>query len=127
MLIGASGKTLVFASQHLEILIPSFPILVLGMSCGAALRAFGDAKLSMYSTLGGALINTALDPIFIFLLSIGVQGAATASVFARFAVLLIAYIPLIKKYRMTLHFSLTGYKLLGRKRPSFRIGAIAFA
>lgn len=108
-LIGATGKTLKFATDYLQILIPSLPILVVGMSLGAALRAFGDAKLSMYSTLSAGIINAILDPIFIFSLSMNVEGAATASVFARITMLLVAFYPLISKYNMTLRFNFTKF------------------
>ncbi|WP_150466816.1 MATE family efflux transporter [Francisella sp. SYW-9] len=110
MLIGAKGKTLEFATQYLQILIPSFPILALGIASSTALRAFGDAKFSMCSTLLGGLVNAVLDPIFIFSFSMNVKGAAIASVFARITILLVAFFTLLIKYKVSLTFNFNSFK-----------------
>jgi len=110
IIIGAKGRTLELATQYLKVLIPSFPILVLGIASGAALRAFGDAKFSMYSTLAGGLVNAILDPIFIFLLAMNVEGAAVASIFSRITILLVAFLALVIKYRIALTFYWKGFK-----------------
>lgn len=89
-LIGAKGETHDLAVNYLRILLPSLPILCIAMGAGAALRAVGDAKLAMYSTLAGGGVNAALDPIFIFALDLGLHGAAIASVIARFVVAWVA-------------------------------------
>ncbi|MEI6897630.1 MAG: MATE family efflux transporter [Psychromonas sp.] len=85
-MIGAKGETHAFAVSYLRILLPSLPVLAIAMSAGAALRSVGDAKLSMYSTLAGGAVNAILDPLFIFTFDWGLQGAAIASIAARFAV-----------------------------------------
>jgi Na+-driven multidrug efflux pump len=54
----------------------------------------------MYATLGGGLINAVLDPIFIFGFGWNIEGAAAASVIARFGVLFIALYPLIKTHAL---------------------------
>ena len=87
-LIGAQGEVLGQAALYLNILIPSMPVLALAMCFGAGLRAVGDARRSMFSTLIGGGVNAVLDPIFIFALDMGIEGAATASVFARIAILI---------------------------------------
>lgn len=88
--LGASGETLEYALSYAQIQLPATPLLVLGMSMSAALRAVGDARRSMWVLLVGALVNGALDPIFIFALDWGIDGAAWASVAARFAVVAFA-------------------------------------
>lgn len=89
-LVGATGRTAELAASYLHILVPSLPIICLAMALGGALRAVGDAKLSMWSTLAGGAVNAALDPLFIFVLGLGIEGAAMASVLARLTALLIA-------------------------------------
>lgn len=89
-MIGAKGATHAFAVDYLRILLPSLPILVVAMGAGAALRAVGDAKRAMYSTLAGGAVNAILDPIFIFGFDWGLHGAAIASVISRFAVAWVA-------------------------------------
>jgi MATE family, multidrug efflux pump len=88
--LGASGQTLDYAISYTRILLPSMPILVLGMSAAAAVRALGDARRSMWATLVGSFVNAVLDPIFIFAFDWGLEGAALASVAARIVVLIIA-------------------------------------
>jgi putative MATE family efflux protein len=89
-LIGAKDVTHDLAVDYLRILLPSLPILSIAMGAGAALRSVGDAKRAMYSTLAGGGVNAILDPLFIFTFSLGLHGAAVASVIARCAVAWVA-------------------------------------
>ena len=86
-LLGAEGRTLELGEAYLRIIVPSMPVLALAMASGGVLRAVGAARLAMASTLAGGLVNAVLDPIFIFGLDLGIEGAAWASVAARFTVL----------------------------------------
>jgi Na+-driven multidrug efflux pump len=62
------------------------PIRLIGIVASAALRSHGAAKLSMVVTLIAGVVNAILDPIFIFALDMGLDGAAWASVMARISV-----------------------------------------
>ena len=99
-LIGAKGITHDLAVDYLRILLPSLPILGLAMSAGAALRSVGDAKRAMLSTLAGGGVNAILDPLFIFTFSLGLNGAAAASVVARFAVAWVALYGVMAKHQL---------------------------
>ena len=68
-LLGASGETLALGTHYLRIIIPSLPMLLVGMVGGAILRAHGAAKMAMWATLIGGAINAVLDPILILTLS----------------------------------------------------------
>ena len=70
-LMGARGETLALATIFMQIVVPSTPILALAMCTTGILRGVGDARRSMYVTLAGALAAAILDPIFIFLLDLG--------------------------------------------------------
>ena len=85
--LGATSETHGFALSYARIIIPSLPFLALGMCCSGVLRAIGDPRRAMYATFSGALTNAVLDPIFIFALGFGVDGAAIASVFAHVAIM----------------------------------------
>jgi putative MATE family efflux protein len=85
-LIGAEGRTLDLSVQYLQIIVPSMPILSVGMCLGGVLRAQGDAKGAMYVILVGGIVNAILDPFLIFTLEMGIQGAAVASVLGRVAI-----------------------------------------
>ncbi len=85
-LIGASGPTLELSVMYLSILIPTLPVLLVGIVGMAILRSHGSAKQSMMVTLIGGVLNAIIDPILIFGLDMQLAGAAWASVIARFAI-----------------------------------------
>ena len=122
-LLGASGKTASLAADYLYILVPSMPVICLAMALGTALRAVGDAKLSMMSTLSGGAVNAIFDPIFIFALSMGIEGAAVASVLARFAVLIIAARGVVIKHKLLGQFDIVAFK--SDLKPIFAIAGPA--
>lgn len=97
-LMGASGETLVLASEYLRIIIPSLPLLLLGIVGSAILRAHGAARQAMIATIAGGVVNAILDPIFIFGLGLELQGAAWASVCARAAIGVTALIPIYREF-----------------------------
>ncbi|CZF79426.1 Multidrug export protein MepA [Grimontia celer] len=96
--IGAEGEAAEKASDFLWILLPGAPLMAMGMAGGAALRGVGDAKRSMSATLAAGAANAVLDPIFIFALSMGVEGAATASLISRFVMFGVAFQAVHRKH-----------------------------
>lgn len=106
--LGAKDETLDLAMEYTLILLPSTPLLGLGMSMAAGLRAAGDAKRSMYAITGGGIVNAILDPILIFGLDLEIAGAAWASVAARVTIFSVAGYFLVRK-----HGLLTSPKLQG--------------
>jgi len=98
--IGAQGYAAERAEAYLSILLPSSPVIALAMVAGSGLRAAGDAKRSMWATLSGGIVNAILDPLFIFGFDWNVEGAALASVVARFTVLFFSLYPLIKVHNL---------------------------
>ena len=81
-LLGASGQALYLAKQFIWIASPGFVLLAGAVTCSFILRGLGDARRAMYVTLVVAIIIAILDPIFIFGLGWGIQGAAFAGVLA---------------------------------------------
>ena len=82
-LFGASEKTLPYAVAYARIYILGsiFVLIVLGMNPFITTQGF--AKISMLTTIIGAVINIILDPIFIFVFNLGVKGAAIATVLSQ--------------------------------------------
>ena len=80
---GASDATLPYAVAYgrIYILGSVFVLTVMGMNTFITTQGF--AKISMMTTVIGAVINIVLDPVFIFLLDMGVSGAALASVLSQ--------------------------------------------
>jgi len=98
--IGAQGDELSEAITYLRIIIPSLPVLALTMQMNATLRSLGDAKHAMYATLLAGIVNALLDPIFIFVFEMDLQGAAIASVIARVSALLLSIFYVFYRYQM---------------------------
>ena len=82
-LFGASSATMSYATAYARIyILGSFFVLnVLGMNPFITTQGF--AKISMMTTVIGAVINIILDPVFIFVLGMGVKGAALATVLSQ--------------------------------------------
>ena len=82
-MFGASDVTLPYAVAYARIYILGsiFVLLVMGMNPFITTQGF--AKISMMTTVIGAVINIILDPIFIFALGMGVRGAALATVLSQ--------------------------------------------
>lgn len=99
-LVGASGETLDLAVGYFRIVGASLPVLGFAMGGTSLLRAVGDAKMSMWSTLVGGLVNALLDPIFIFTLKLGLSGAAFASVISRITVAGVAMYGVFNKHEL---------------------------
>jgi putative MATE family efflux protein len=95
-LVGASGVTLELSVHYMQIIIPSLPILLLGMVGGAILRAHGDARRAMMATVAGGVVNAVLDPILIFGLDLELTGAALASVAARCTIGFVSLYPIFR-------------------------------
>ncbi|OAN13684.1 MATE family efflux transporter [Photobacterium jeanii] len=109
-LIGAKGEVAKAATSYLVILLPSAPMIAISMAAGAALRGVGDARRSMIATLIGGGVNAVLDPIFIFGFSLGIEGAAIASVFARLSVLVFSLYAIIVKHNLVTRPDFSSFK-----------------
>ncbi len=81
--IGASPEALPIAQRFLVIALPSNLLMALGMALSGCLRAVGDAQRAMWVTLAGGIATAILDPLLIFGLGLGVDGAAIATVLSR--------------------------------------------
>jgi putative MATE family efflux protein len=90
-LLGASPETLPVALRFLWIILPTNALMALGMGLSGVLRAVGDARRAMYVTLGAAIVTAFLDPLLIFGLGLGVDGAAFAIVVARVIFVAVGY------------------------------------
>ena len=81
--LGASGRVLHAAARNVSIVSPFLPLIAIGMACSGLLRSVGDARRSMTVTLWSAGLLACLDPVLIFLLHLGLEGAAIGTVISR--------------------------------------------
>jgi len=82
-LLGADGQVEQEAARYLLISVPALPLLSVGMIGSGVLRAEGDAYRAMMVTLASGVISMLVDPVLIFALGLGLDGAAIASGLAR--------------------------------------------
>jgi len=78
-MMGAKQEVITLAVGYSTILVSGGILIFFSNMANNLLRAEGDAKRSMYAIIMGAVLNIILDPIFIYLLNLGVLGAAWAT------------------------------------------------
>ena len=83
IIFGATTEILALTGEYVIVITSGSVMFFLLMGLSSALRGEGNPKLSMYVIVLSAIINIILDPIFIFLLGMGVQGAAVATVLSK--------------------------------------------
>jgi len=103
---GASGETLEMAARYLMFSMPSLPLMALGMVGSAVLRAEGDAWRAMMVTLASGTVSMVIDPLLIYGLQMGLDGAALAVVTAR-----------ILSAMLAVWFAMGKHDLVGRIGP----------
>lgn len=80
---GASDNTIVYAREYMIYILIGNVITHLYLGLNAVLRAAGRPKVAMWATILTVVLNTILDPIFIFVFDMGIKGAAIATVLAQ--------------------------------------------
>ena len=83
VMFGASEATLPYALSYSRIYILGTVFVLVVMGMNPFITTQGFAKISMLTTIIGAVINIVLDPIFIFALDMGVKGAALTTVLSQ--------------------------------------------
>ena len=79
-LLGAKGEAKRLAQVFIWTMTPGYILISGAICCSFILRGIGDARRAMYITLSAAMVTIVADPIFIFVLGWGIQGAAAATV-----------------------------------------------
>ena len=77
---GSPNHVLPYAKEYVRIVSLGFPFLILTTGGAHLVRADGSPQYSMMCNLTGAIINTILDPLFIFGFDMGMTGAALATI-----------------------------------------------
>ena len=83
-------ETFHHAQEYFFYITLGIPFYMFGQAMNPVIRADGNPKFAMISTLAGAVINIILDPIFIFVFKWGMMGAAVATVIGQVATALLA-------------------------------------
>lgn len=80
---GASEAVLPYAKDYLSIILWGTVAQTIGFGMNNFIRAEGNPQIAMFTMLIGAILNTILDPIFIFVFGWGIKGAAIATVLSQ--------------------------------------------
>ena len=80
---GASDQTLPYAREYMEWILYGNVFTHLYYGLNAVLRSAGHPRTAMYATILTVLLNTVLDPLFIYVLDMGIKGAAIATVISQ--------------------------------------------
>jgi len=95
---GCTDNLREYALKYGYIIAIGLPFMMIGTTLNSIIRADGNPKYAMTSMVSGAILNTMLDPIFIFVFKMGVEGAAIATVISQILTFIIN-ICYIKKFK----------------------------
>ena len=85
---GASDQTIVYARDYMEIILLGNAITHLYFGMNSVLRSASKPRHAMYATMFTVVLNTILDPLFIWTFGLGIRGAAYATVLSQFVALI---------------------------------------
>lgn len=83
LLTGASERTIGYATDYLSVYLMGTLFVELSVGLNTFINIQGRPAIAMYSVLIGAVLNIALDPLFIFTFGMGVKGAALATILSQ--------------------------------------------
>ena len=107
---GASDATIGYAREYMSIILWGNVVTHMYLGLNAVLRASGHPRKSMYATINTVVINTMLDPLFIYGFGWGIRGAAIATVLAQ-VISLVWQFRILSDRRELLHFRRGIYRL----------------
>ncbi len=97
-LFGCTDELRPYALGYGMIISIGLPFMMVGTTLNSIIRADGSPQYAMFSMVIGAILNTILDPIFVFVFKMGVEGAAIATVVSQLFTFIIN-IMYIKKFK----------------------------
>ncbi len=114
-LFGATPDVYPYAETYSRIIVCGLPFMIAGCGLNNIIRADGSPVYSMMSMLIGAVLNTILDPIFIFVFRWGIAGAAYATIIGQIASFIVsaAYMFRMKNLKLRPEHLRPGAKLIG--------------
>lgn len=105
-MFGATEAVMPYAIDYTRIIAIGLPVAMFSTGFNSIIRGDGNPKYAMIAMLCGALINTILDPLFIFTFGMGVKGAAYATVIGQLASTILALLYLKKFNNIKFKFKL---------------------
>ncbi|MBP5528335.1 MAG: MATE family efflux transporter [Bacteroidales bacterium] len=112
-LLGAPAEVVPYSNDYLRYIVAATPFMMSALTLNNQLRLQGNARFGMVGIVSGAVLNIALDPLFIFTLGMGVSGASLATAISQ----IFAWVLLLRgTFRPeSVHITLRNF------RPSWRV------
>ncbi len=83
-ILGAPEGVVPYANDYLRYIVVATPFMMSALTLNNQLRLQGNAQFGMVGIVSGAILNIALDPLFIFTFDMGVSGASLATAISQF-------------------------------------------
>ncbi len=81
--LGCTSTILPYAMEYMRMILWSAPFMVGSLVLNIQIRQQGNASYAMIGIMSGAILNMVLDPLFIFTLGMGIQGAGLATLISQ--------------------------------------------
>jgi len=124
-MLGATPTVLPYARSYASYILYGAPVMAASFVLNNLLRSEGRSQLSMIGITTGGILNVFLDPVFIFMLDMGVAGAAIATLISQTVSFVILLIMLLTRstIKVSLKKAVSG---LGTLWETVRTGAPSF-
>lgn len=116
---GATENNYAYANEYFNFIVLGIPFYVFGNGINSIIRADGSPKFAMITTLVGCVINVILDPIAIFVLHMGMTGAAIATITGQIvtAICGIVYLTRAKSFKLSIKSMAPSLEIIGKFLP----------
>lgn len=104
LLLGSTPTILPYACDYLRFILIGAPYMMASFTLNNQLRFQGSALYAMIGIATGAVLNIALDPLLIFGLGLGVQGAAIATIISQLVSFILLVVGTTRPGNVHLHF-----------------------
>ncbi len=91
---GASENTVIYAHEYMLVILLGNVITHLYLGLNACLRSTGHPRIAMTATIATVVVNSILDPLFIFTFDMGIRGAAIATILSQIVALIYVWVVL---------------------------------
>lgn len=109
--LGSTATVLPYTEQYMAIILTGTPFQIASFTLNSQLRMQGNTRHAMWGIVSGAVLNVLLDPLLIFGCSLGLRGAALATVIGQAVSFLILYIMCNRRGAMCVGIHLTKFSL----------------
>ena len=116
---GATENNYAYANEYFNFIVLGIAFYVFGIGINSIIRADGSPKFAMITTLVGCVLNVILDPIAIFVLHMGMSGAAIATITGQIvtAICGIVYLTRAKSFKLSIKSMAPSLEIIGKFLP----------